>query len=690
MSRDRLIKLLIHPFAIGLVVSIPVLILTLPEIPRYRATVEDTRLHSARTSIIYDDLDQDGLSEEINVDRNPQQLKIMLFSGPRLIEQYNLKPVPPGGFYTETGDFDHDGLKELYLLTMAGDSILLTILNPFAGQDYLVHERLIFYQDTIEYNLDIPFIRYGGLSDLTGDGFSELVFFVTSGYSLRPRTVYIYDIITDSLRCSPPGAATIRACAFCDLDGDSVPEVLLNTDATGNYDTNYPYLDHSSWLMVLNGDADFRFPPVEFRGYPSRLITRCFQQNDSTFLAVLHDYYGNEPLKSGLYIYDSEGVQRAARELEVSGRGTLNIYPGIRNMQTVIRLLDPEKSTVTELNTDLDIQDVKDIPPLYDGMLAGHLDLDRDGEMEEIYWGKERGELVIFRKNFNHPVILKFQENAYPGFIGDFSDRESNQFYLDFAEKGYFVQYGVNGWYYFKFPLASALYVSVSLLIMLIYRVQRYRAERQYQTQRRISELQILSLKNQIDPHFTFNILNSLGHLYTNSDLKERSYDLFVKYSRLLRKSVENSDRISVSLREELDFVRTYVELEQLRSHPPFRYNLAVGEEVDQDRAIPRMLIHTFVENSIKHGIHQRHSETPGELGIRISSANGQTTIVITDNGPGLNAEALPSSTGKGLKIIDELIGLFDSLEGVKINYTMEERVSADGSVEGMEVRIHL
>ena len=194
--------------------------------------------------------------------------------------------------------------------------------------------------------------------------------------------------------------------------------------------------------------------------------------------------------------------------------------------------------------------------------------------------------------------------------------------------------------------------------------------------------MQILSLKNQIDPHYTFNILNSLGHLYTNSDLKERSYELFVKYSRLLRQSVESSDRITVSRREELDFVRTCVELEQLRSHPPFRYNLAVGDEVDQDRTIPRMLIHTFVENSIKHGIHGRCRETPGELGIHISAANGQTTILIRDNGPCLHTEAHQFSTGKGLKIIDELIGLFTSLEGVKIRYSMKDRISDEGSVE--------
>jgi anti-sigma regulatory factor (Ser/Thr protein kinase) len=703
----QMIKVLTHPFFIGLVITGLIVAFMFPEIPRFRVTIEHSVQHSTLTGIHYNDLNQDGLSEEINIDRNPEQLKIMLFSGPRLIDQYNFSSRPLDGKFITTGDYNLDGLKELYLVTMAGDSLLLSIIDPFGKEGYLLYERPVFYQDTIEF-VDLPRVFYCGFTDYSGDGYPELLFAITSGYSKRPRSVYRYDIAADSLLVSPLSAANIRSCRFCNLDKDSVPELLLETDATGNYPADYPYLDYSAWLMVLDGDLQFRFGPVEFRGFPSKLRTEYLPVKDSAVIAVLHDYYGDEPLRSGVYIYSPEGIPLIAKELDLINRGRLDLTADMNPMQPLLFMIDAENSVVTKLNSELEVLGELKIPPLYDGRLFAEVDADSDGENEMFFYGKGVGTLVIFRKHFRHPVTIDFKEDSPPHFLYPYSDREENLVFVGFDETGYFVKYRFNGWYIARYPFVLAFYAAVSLLIMGVYRVQRFRAERHFQTQRKIGELQILSLKNQIDPHFTFNILNSLGHLYTNSDLKERSYDLFVKYSRLLRKSVENSDKISVSLRNELDFVSAYVELEQLRSHPPFQFHLEVGREVDLEKTIPRMLIHTFIENAIKHGIHGQAKENAGELGIRVARSDRQTTITIRDNGPGLRAgrggtdpvhESPPSSapavggehlqsTGRGLRIIKEMIRLFHTLEGVKISTFLNEVVSDNGRVEGTEVII--
>jgi len=211
-----------------------------------------------------------------------------------------------------------------------------------------------------------------------------------------------------------------------------------------------------------------------------------------------------------------------------------------------------------------------------------------------------------------------------------------------------------------------------------------------YQTQKKISELQILSLKNQIDPHFTFNILNSIGSLYSKGGDKADAYNIFVKYSKLLRHSIQKSDKISVSLEEELHFVRNYIELEQFRNDNSFHYKITSDENVDISRKIPRMLIHSFVENSIKHGIRQLPDR--GQLSIDIYYAEKANFISIKDNGPGLQKPPVEKihSTGKGLMIIDELISLFNQLEGTHISYSLTDINSKDSVLQGTEALIKI
>lgn len=295
---------------------------------------------------------------------------------------------------------------------------------------------------------------------------------------------------------------------------------------------------------------------------------------------------------------------------------------------------------------------------------------------------------MIFREHFKHPLVVDLEESKIPKQISTFTEDGKQFIFANYYGIGYYLNYHRNNVYYLKYPMLAIFYVIVSFLIHFIYRLQKFRAERDYQAKRKMNELQILSLKNQIEPHFTFNILNSIGSLYTRNKNPDLAYNICVKYSNLLRSTIKNSDKVSIPIREELDFVNTYVELEQFRSGHAFNYQVDIDSDADLSIHIPRLLIHTFVENAIKHGI--RMVKEDALLELKISRNKNSQQILIRDNGPGYNSESKnkAAGTGKGLRIVDEMLNLFYQLEGGRISYRLEDNSGRNLDQNGTQVLI--
>jgi sensor histidine kinase YesM len=226
-------------------------------------------------------------------------------------------------------------------------------------------------------------------------------------------------------------------------------------------------------------------------------------------------------------------------------------------------------------------------------------------------------------------------------------------------------------------------------LIYLIYHTQKIRAKRKYETEKRIAELQLRSIKGQTDPHFTLNLLNSMGALFDAQDKRKAGY-IFGKYAKMLRTTILSSERIDSTLETELEFVENYLELEKFRFSDKFEYRIEVGKEIDTQIPIPKMLLHTFVENAVKHGI--RHRDAGGMITLNISNQDHHYLILIRDNGPGHppDSERPVNSTGKGLKILDDILRLYFELRKVNISYIMEYHNGQEDSGEGVTALIKI
>jgi hypothetical protein len=175
---------------------------------------------------------------------------------------------------------------------------------------------------------------------------------------------------------------------------------------------------------------------------------------------------------------------------------------------------------------------------------------------------------------------------------------------------------------------------------------------------RQIKELEIKAIRSQMNPHFIFNALNSIQSLINRDQYKEANIYL-AKFAVLLRGVLNNSEKNMISLSEELQAVKLYCELEQLRFD--FKLLIEVADDVKTNLIeIPGMIIQPLAENAIVHGISPKGEN--GLLTIKIDRQHGDLCVYVSDNGVGLpseNADTLRQK-GFGLKLVEERIAILN------------------------------
>jgi ligand-binding sensor domain-containing protein len=201
-------------------------------------------------------------------------------------------------------------------------------------------------------------------------------------------------------------------------------------------------------------------------------------------------------------------------------------------------------------------------------------------------------------------------------------------------------------------------------------RENRIKKEQTRQTaiNKQIAEIRMIALRGQMNPHFIFNSLNSIQHFITTRD-KEEALNYLSKFSRLIRKILENSRENTVSISNELQLLELYIQLEQLRFSNKFDYHIEIDEKIDTENTeIPPLLIQPYIENAIIHGLINKNDK--GDLWLSLERNNGLLVCKIEDNGIG-RAKAQEIEQGKvsrhkslGIKVTEERIsGLFELLD---------------------------
>ncbi len=203
--------------------------------------------------------------------------------------------------------------------------------------------------------------------------------------------------------------------------------------------------------------------------------------------------------------------------------------------------------------------------------------------------------------------------------------------------------------------------VSVRLKIHQI----KVREQNKTQLNKKIANIESQALRAQMNPHFIFNTLSSIQHYISNNDT-DAALKYLSKFAKLMRKIMDNSKQQMISVSEEIDALKLYLELEVMRFDKKFDYTISIDKEIDPhyDR-VPSMLIQPYVENAIIHGL--LPMQGAGKIAITLQKQNDTILCIIEDNGIGrtkskeYNAAKVMQHKSMGMSITQERLNLLNS-----------------------------
>jgi two-component sensor histidine kinase len=637
--------------------------------------------------MVYEDLNSDSVSEVVSQGKGLPYYHILILNNVfRVYDQWNLTDNF-NTYFSDFffGNFDNDRYKEIYIFTYKNDSLFLNANEYFDPEGTRFSHRFITRISVI--NGEITSNVYpAGFYDENGDGFKELYFSVQTGFGLEPRLLYYYDIHNDSLKSSRfTGTICVRP-AIVDSDGDSRPEIFGFMSASGNYNSKIPFSDKSTWLMVFDDKLNFDFPPVEIPGFTNTLETYDYTNGSFKGYLVSHNTGTTDStvIKPGIMLYSNKGkliryhpdsyygLDSKAKLVVMKTKGPDRIY-----------LLGSE---FLELNDSLEV--INKVKSSYNSNFnVFKEDIDLDGYKEMLLYSEEESRLALYHNDLRLVAETKAKVSMDKiKFSQKISKDNEPELFMSSTENGYFIKVVKNRFYYLGFLEYPGIYGLFILFIILVQKINTFQVVEKENLKRRLTSLQLKGIKAQLDPHFTFNTLNSVASLIYLED-RQAAYDYMNKFTILLRGMLNDAERIYRSVGEEIEFVTTYLELEKLRFGDRLNFRIEVGAGVNQREQIPKLVLHTFAENAVKHGIIP--VTDGGTLLIKVEQEGEYLRLIVEDNGVGREKSAGKStSTGKGLKLTGEFYEILNQINKKPIKHTITDLYNENGIGCGTRVEV--
>lgn len=229
---------------------------------------------------------------------------------------------------------------------------------------------------------------------------------------------------------------------------------------------------------------------------------------------------------------------------------------------------------------------------------------------------------------------------------------------------------------WFKLVIALLLLLLVVSIIAVIFRFQKMRAENLI----KLLQYEFKALNYQINPHFVFNVLNSIQYFVIKKD-SDRAVFFLNAFSRLIRKIVSNSKQQHISVSEEVDFLQEYLDLERLRLDGKFEFTIEIKGNVDvQAKTLLPMILQPIVENSIWHGIVP--ADRLGNIDIRFVKNFDCVVCEIEDDGVGLNFKSnknKPQGLSLALSNVKERLKIAAEMYDSEWALTIENKKEING-----------
>ena len=235
--------------------------------------------------------------------------------------------------------------------------------------------------------------------------------------------------------------------------------------------------------------------------------------------------------------------------------------------------------------------------------------------------------------------------------------------------------------------------LAASLISLVIWRIARWVEQRQARRRMAIlerekmqKELQLSTVRLKAIPHFHANVLASIEYFVMNNSADEATHYLKL-YSDFTNQTLSDIDQPSRPVAEEVDYVRSYLELERLRYGERLQYSIEVAPDVNKNTLLPTMLLHTYCQNAVKHGIAAKSGVGKVKVTICRQQRDGADGILVSVSDDGIGrTEAAHSgghSTKQGLKILQQQIDLYNRTNRHKITQHVTDLTDGEGRPAG-------
>ncbi len=236
--------------------------------------------------------------------------------------------------------------------------------------------------------------------------------------------------------------------------------------------------------------------------------------------------------------------------------------------------------------------------------------------------------------------------------------------------------------------------IIVTGILYLIYYNRITEIKNKNKLKNNINEYKQQILRQQMNPHFIFNTLNSIQYFLLEKDT-DSSLDYLSKFAKLMRLILENTQHTVIAIDDEINALELYLELESLRFEDNFSFNINIDNRINTlDWKMPALLLQPYVENSIKHGFTKILDNKKGLISIDMTLVNNHILCSVEDNGIGrkkaniINLEKSNTHKSLGSKITADRVYLLNSLYGENINVKYIDKKDDNNQAQGTRVEI--
>ncbi len=412
----------------------------------------------------------------------------------------------------------------------------------------------------------------------------------------------------------------------------------------------------------------------------------CIFQANSNFKKALY-YYGRSNkifstqkdsvnmlinlLYTGSTYHQLKNYKEAESKLKLAIEGSekRKMYPILMDAYTCLAKINLDQGKYLEAEKNIK-----------EGLIHSKAHDNKRFEYDLIYSAYQ---LEVNRKNYDKALHYLIQIHKYDSLqlsihqsknIGKTSQNQIQEEKIQENELIIAEQKYRENFYWLTFIIIFLL-VLLSILIGIgtYFILKKIRRRKDIHIENKVTTLEQKTLQSMMNPHFIFNVLNTIQYFINQEDSKEANR-ILVSFSRLMRKHLEICLQSSITLAEEIEYLSLYLSLEKIRFYEKMGYKIKVQKNINtEELVLPPMLIQPFIENAIWHGLIPKESK--GVLILDISCKQGELIIKVTDNGVGISNSIKNKANNhisRGIELIDERIKLLNKIN--KNNITISKR----------------